>query len=437
MAGRLLSHLLAAAPHHPDALHLAGIVAFRQGRPEEALALIEQAIALGIDTPLYLRNVCEVYRTLGRLDDALAAAQRATALAPHDPLCLHNQSIIHYHRLELDAALDCAGRALQIDPDMPGAHFGRAEALLLRGDWAEGWEEYEWRFRIGGAAPLIPPAHVRPEVPQWDGRPIDGALLLVADQGFGDVIQFARYIPWVERTCPDLVIACSPETVPMLKQVAPRARLMVRWPGCPPYSAFAALSSLPRLHGTTPGSVPAAIPYLRARPAHAERWKQRLAGLVPHGLRRIGLVWAGRPTHNNDRNRSAGLADYAPLTMVPGCAFLTLQKGPKIDQAGRYFGRALLINVGAEIVDYDDTMGVLANLDLLITVDTSVAHLAGSMGCPAWVMLPHAPDWRWLLGRDDTPWYPRIRLFRRTETENWSAVAARMVLALRAEVPAA
>ncbi len=432
VAGRLLQHLLAAAPGQPEALHLAGIVAFRQGRPDEALALIQRAIALGIDTPLYLRNICEVYRTLGRLDEALAAAQRATDLAPNDPLCLHNQSIIHYHRLELDAALSCATRALTMDPQMAGAHFGRAETLLLQGHWAEGWDEYEWRFRIGGAAPLIPPAHVRPDVPQWDGTHVDGTLLLIADQGFGDVIQFARYIPWAQGICPDVAIAGSAEVLPMLKQVAPTAKLTVRWPDVPPYKAFAALSGLPRLHGTRPDTVPAPIPYLRAKPGHAARWKQRLGELTPSGLRRIGLVWAGRPTHNNDRNRSAGLLDYAPLSKVPGVALLTLQKGPKIDQAGRYFGRAPLINIGAEIADYDDTMGVLANLDLLVTVDTSVAHLAGAMGCPAWIMLPRAPDWRWLLDRPDTPWYPSVRLFRRAPGQDWSDVASGIAAALDA-----
>ena len=154
---RLLDRILAAAPNQGDALHLSGIVAFRQGEIATALDLMERSLTHGIDTPLYLRNICEVYRALGRLDEALETARRATALAPADPLCLHNQAIIHYHRLELDECLDCAERALRIDPSLPGAHFVRAEALLLRGEWAEGWDEYEWRFRIAGAAPLMPP----------------------------------------------------------------------------------------------------------------------------------------------------------------------------------------------------------------------------------------------------------------------------------------
>lgn len=429
-AERLLRHILKVAPRQPEALHLAGIAAFRLGRHEEALGLVLAAIAHGVETALYLRNICEIYRTLGRLDDAIAAARRASALAPNDPLCLHNQSIIHYHRLELDEALACADQALAIEPGMPGAHFGRAETLLLQGRWAEGWEEYEWRFRIGGAAPLIPPGQVRPGVPQWDGKPVDGTLLLIADQGFGDVIQFGRYVAWAEGICPDIVMAGSAEVQPVLRQVAPRAKLVVRWPDLPRYAAYCALSGLPRLEGTRVDRVPGAAPYMRSDPARRARWRERLAGLVPGGLRRIGVVWAGRPTHNNDRNRSAGLETFAAIADVPGIALLTLQKGPTVGQAGRYFGRAPLINLGAEIVDYEDTMAVLDNLDLLISVDTSVAHLAGAMGRPVWVMLPMAPDWRWLLDRDDTPWYPSMRLFRQRRSRQWDDVVGDVVEAL-------
>ena len=169
------------------------------------------------------------------------------ALAPSDPLCLHNLSVIHYERVEIDESIDCAERALLMNPDLAGAHFARAEALLIKGDWEHGWEEYEWRFRIADAAKLMPPT----DKPQWDGTPFtDGTLLLVADQGFGDVIQFSRYIPWVLERCPDVVIACSSEMVPVLRQFLPEDRIFFRWEACPPYKAFAALSGLPRLHGT-------------------------------------------------------------------------------------------------------------------------------------------------------------------------------------------
>jgi tetratricopeptide (TPR) repeat protein len=426
-AARLLDHILAAQPDHGDTMHLAGVVAFRRGDEIRALELMERSLHHGNNIPLYLRNICELYRVLGRMDDALDAASRATALAPADPLCLMNQAIIHYHRLELDAALDSGTRALRFNPSLAGAHFVRAESLLLRGDWPEGWAEYEWRFRIDGAAPPMP----RSETPHWDGGALGGGtLLLVADQGFGDVIQFSRYIPWARERCAGIAIACDSEMAPLLRQIVPAATLFTRWQDCPAHAAFCTLSGLPRLARTVVETVPAPIPYLRADPDRVSRWAARLDGLVPKGLRRIGVIWAGRPTHKNDRNRSAALADLAPLGEVSGIALLALQKGPGTGQAGGWYGRAPLVNLGAEIRDYDDTMAILANIECLVTVDTSVAHLAGAMGRTVWVMLPFVPDWRWLLSRDDTPWYPTMRLFRQSSARRWSDVLEAVALAL-------
>jgi tetratricopeptide (TPR) repeat protein len=427
-ADRLLNYILAVAPNQPDALHMSGIVAFRLGRQQEALAKMEQAIAFGVDIALYLRNICEIYRVLNRLDDAVNAARRAVALAPNDPLCLHNLAVIHYERVEIEESINCAERALLINPDLAGAHFARAEGLLINGDMAQGWEEYEWRFRIGGAAALMPPT----DKPQWDGIGFaDGTLLLVADQGFGDVIQFSRYIPWVLERCPNVVIASSSEIRPVLRQLLPSDRIFIRWEDCPPWKAFCPLSGLPRLHGTRVDNVPAAIPYLRADPARVDAWGERLGRLAPRSHKRVGIVWAGRPTHNNDRRRSSKLADFAPLAALPGIALVSLQKGPSADQAGRYFGRAPLINIGAEVRDYDDTMALLECLDLVVTVDTSVGHLAAAMGKPVWILLATSPDWRWMLNREDSPWYPTVRLFRQTVSRQWRDVMERVATAWR------
>jgi hypothetical protein len=312
-------------------------------------------------------------------------------------------------------------------PDMAGAHFARAEALLVRGDWAEGWNEYEWRFRIADAARMMP----QTDKPQWDGAPFDdGTLMFVADQGFGDVIQFSRYIPEALARCPDAVIACSAEMIPVLRHFLPPERIFTQWEKCPPFKAFIPLSGLPRLHGTRVDNVPAPIPYLHADPARAAIWTERLRRLAPGTNKRIGIVWAGRPTHNNDRRRSARLADFAPVAALPGVALVSLQKGPSADQAGSYFGRAPLINIGAEVKDYNDTMALLECLDLVITVDTSVGHLAAAMGKPVWILLATSPDWRWLLNRSDTPWYPTVRLFRQTEPRQWSDVFKAVAAAL-------
>jgi hypothetical protein len=221
---------------------------------------------------------------------------------------------------------------------------------------------------------------------------------------------------------------------PLLRQLHAGLRVFERWEDCPAYAAFCSLSGLPRLHGTRPDTVPAETPYLRADPKRAAGWRTRLDRLAPAGYRRVGLVWAGRPAHNNDRNRSATLAAFAPLAALPGIALVSLQKGPTTAQAGGYFGRAPLINIGAEVVDYDDTMAILDCLDVLVTVDTSVGHLAGALGRPVWIMLPRVPDWRWLLDRRDSVWYPSVRLFRQTVPRQWKQPVAEIAAGLEQQL---
>ena len=424
-AGRLaeaesvLRDVMAEAGDHPPALHLMGIVAFRTGRIAEAARLMERSLALMPMEAVYHRNICEVYRVLGRFDEALLAGRRAATLAPDDPHCHQNLGVLYYHRLELDEAIASGERAIALTPDSPGAHFGIAEASLLRGEFDRGWEEYEWRFKLANAPQLLPPT----ERPQWDGSPMaDGTLLLIADQGYGDVIQFARYIPWAAARCARLAIACSSELHPVIKQQAGAGLLFDHWERAPEFKAYCALSGLPRLAGTRGDTIPAEIPYARADPAKSAVWAERLSALLPRGYRRIGIVWAGRPTHHNDRNRSVALATFAALTEIPGIALVSLQKGAAQAQIGGYWGRAPLVNLGPELRDFGDTMAVLESLEQVVAVDTSVVHLAGAMGKPALVMLPYAPDWRWLLERTDSPWYPTLRLFRQGPDRSWDAV---------------
>jgi predicted TPR repeat methyltransferase len=431
-AGRLneaeeaLRQALALAPQHPEALHQLGVVGFKQGRIDEAAELMERSIAAAPQMALYHRNICEVYRILGRLDDALAAGRRALKLTPDDPHCHHNLGVLHYHRRELDQAIACGERVIALDPEFAGAHFGIAEAALLRGDFHRGWEEYEWRFRLANSPQLMPPS----DRPHWDGRPLDGPLLLIADQGYGDVIQFARYIPWAAARCRDIAIACSSEIRDVVAQQHETATVFDQWETRPDFAAYCPLSGLPRLAGTTLETIPAPIPYLRADPQKTAAWANRLSVLAPAGYRRVGIAWAGRPTHVNDRNRSAALASFAPLAELAGVALVSLQKGPAQAQIGAYWGRAPLINLGPEIADFTDTMAVLEALDLVVSVDTAVAHLAGAMGRPVWLMLPFAPDWRWLLDRADSPWYPNARLFRQPAPLQWEPVVAEIAGAL-------
>ncbi|WP_143039792.1 MULTISPECIES: glycosyltransferase family 9 protein [Bradyrhizobium] len=426
-AERILGHILSAAPNEPMALHQKGVLLFRMGHHEAAAEMIERSIGLAPDAIVFRRNLCPILERLGRYDDALRVGYQAFDRDPYDLQTLHNLAIAHYRKLELDQSIACARRALAVDPAAPGPHFQLAEALLLRGEFAEGLKEYEWRFRIAGAAPLLPPN----KRPQWDGAPLPGAtLLLIADQGFGDSIQFCRYIPWVCARCPRVVVVADPLMHPVIRQIHPALEVVGHWDQCPPFDTYCPLSGLPRLHGTTLDTIPSKAPYLHADPARTAAWRARLQDLIQPGIRRVGMVWAGRPTHNNDLNRSMSLAAWAPIAALGGITLVSLQKGSEQNAIADYFGRAPLLNLGAAIADFADTMAIIETLDLVVTVDTAVAHLAGAMGKPVWILLPYAPDWRWLLERSDSPWYPTARLFRQPSPGDWASVVCRVGEAL-------
>ena len=425
-AERLLRHILGPLPNHPDSLHASGLIAYRRGRLEEAVAAMERGLAAGGTRALHWRNISEAYRLCGRLDDALAAARRAITLDPADPLGPFNLAMVLYDRAELPACIAAARHCLDLRPNLPQGHMKMAQALLLTGEFTRGWEHYERRYQIPGAAPLMPPT----DRPQWDGSALRGErLLLIGDQGYGDVLMFARYLPWARGRAEAITLACSQEMQTTLQRLFPWAETTTHWDRIPPYACYCPLSGLPRLHGTTLDNIPPAVPF-QADATLAAKWKQRLDRAIAPGLRRVGIVWAGRPTHNNDRNRSVKLAAFAPLAAVPGIALVSLQKGPAAAQAKQWPGPAGLLDLDAEIGSFEDTAAIIDGLDLVVCVDTSVAHLAGVMGKPAWVLLPFAPDWRWLTERADTPWYPTLRLFRAPAPKRLDVAIAEAAAAL-------
>ncbi|MBN9561502.1 MAG: tetratricopeptide repeat protein [Alphaproteobacteria bacterium] len=425
-AQELLRAAIRAAPRDPEALHQAGIVAFQKGELEHAAELIELAIAVRPDASLYLRNICSIYERLGRYDEAVAAGARAVQLDPLDSNAMHNLSVVHQRLLRLDEALGYARRAITLDPASASPHLALAELLLLRGEMAEGLAEYEWRFRVPEARRHLPDI----DRPQWDGAPLpEGSLLLIADQGFGDVLQFLRYLPWVAERCPRLVLACGPELRRLVEHNYPDLPVFDRWDARPSFAAFCPLSGLPRLHATRLATIPAKIPYIAAEPIKASAWSARLQTMLPHGYRRVGIVWSGR---EHPPNRSISLASLAPIAALEDICLVSLQMARAQDEVAGYFGCAPLLALGHEIADFTDTAAILANLDLVVTIDTAVAHLAGAMGKPAWIMLPYSPDWRWLLEREDSPWYPTARLFRQPAPGQWEPVVACIATALSA-----
>ena len=298
--------------------------------------------------------------------------------------------------------------------------FNLSETLLLSGEFARGWREYHHRYHMAHTDPL----RRRMQLPRWDGQPMPGKTLLIHDeQGFGDTFQFLRMVQWArERSGARIILEVKSEVLSLAKACAGYDEILTHGSLPPVFDRHCELMSLPMVLGLKLSDLPGQVPYLRADPQRIERWQKRLAAL-PRPW--VALVWAGRPTHNNDRNRSITLAQLAPLATL-AASFIAIQKGPSATQAIAPPEGMSLTALGDEIADFADTAAILSIADVLISVDSSPVHLAGALGCEAWVMLPMVPDWRWLLHRDDTPWYPNMKLFRQTHPGDWAGVITRL-----------
>ena len=301
-----------------------------------------------------------------------------------------------------------------------------ALTCLQRGDFERGWNEYEWRFRCR-EHPLLAQG-----IPPWDGSPLDGRrILLWAEQGLGDTIQFIRYAPAVARRGGRVVVACPRPLVRILTSCPGVAQVIPEGTEQLDCACQAPLMSLPRIFGTALKTIPSSIPYLTADPGLLALWSDVLGRF--DGFK-VGIAWQGNPDHKKDRHRSFPLARFEVLASIPGVKLFALQKGPGTEQIEKLAGRLLLTDLAGRLDDFMDTAAVLQNLELVITPDTSLAHLAGALGVPVWVAIPFAADWRWLLARDDTPWYPTMRLFRQRRWGDWDDVFGRMVQELSSVV---
>ena len=296
---------------------------------------------------------------------------------------------------------------------------------MLAGDFEGGWQDYEQRW----VPPNKPPPYV--QVPRWDGSVLDGKTILVfAEQGLGDTIQFARFLPQVQERGGTVLFECQSALERLLAGVRGVHRLIPRGSALPPFDVQVPLLSLPGIFHATPASLAAAVPYLRADPGLVERWRRELAPL--EGFK-VGIVWQGSPHHPADRWRSFPLASFETLLRLDGVRLVSLQKGPGAEQLQAQVGQASNLSSILDLhgrLDAEgaflDTAAIMMNLDLVITVDSAVAHLAGALAVPVWVPLPFAPDWRWLLERADSPWYPTMRLFRQSRFGDWDEVFARI-----------
>jgi len=427
----ICNDVLATSPDHPAAIALLGIVSAMAGDPERGIVLLRRAIALRPGNGSWHAHLSSLCRLTYKIEEALAAGQESIRLDPGNVEHLVNLSLVFTDADDREKATACLLRAIGIKHDHADAHLALAQNLLAGGDFEPGWIEYEWRNLTEAGKNTMPAMTSAP----WNGMRIpQGRLLLVGDQGYGDTIQFARYIPQAAERVQEIILGCSAEMEPLLANMPGVTQYCSRWNDVPGHAVNCRLSSLPYLFGTRLDTVPAEVPYIKAPPARVEHWRQKLAATLPTGVRRIGLAWTGRPTHPNDRRRSLPLSRLLPLAEVGPAVFVSLQKPmPDSDQAelARFTG---MTDLSGELTDFGETAAVIENLDLVITVDTSMGHLAGAMGKPVWIMIPKAADWRWLLERDSTPWYPSARLFRQRRPGDWDEVLGQVRSALDALV---
>lgn len=423
----ICTDVLAINPDHPAAIALLGIITGMGGDLERGILLLRQAVALRAGNASWHAHLSSLCRMTYKLDEALASGQEAIRLDPGNADHLVNLSLAFTDVDDRERAVACLLRAIGIRHDHPDAHLALAQNLLATGQFEPGWIEYEWRNLTEAGRNTMPAMTSAP----WNGMRIPEArLLLVGDQGYGDTIQFARYIPAAAERVQDIILGCSAEMEPLLSNLPGVKQYTSRWNDVPGHAVNCRLSSLPYLFGTRIDTVPAPIPYIKAPPARVEAWRRILGERLPVGVRRIGLAWSGRPTHPNDRRRSVALSRLIPLADAGAAAFVALQKQiPDADKAvmERFNG---MTDLAPELTDFGETAAVIENLDLIITVDTAVGHLAGAMGKPVWIMIPKAADWRWLLDRDTSPWYPTARLFRQPTPGEWDDVIARIRAAL-------
>jgi Tfp pilus assembly protein PilF len=417
---------LSCNPNFVEAHNNLGTVLESAGKLEEATACYRRALSGKPDFAEALNNLGVILNKQGRYAEAMAYYQQALKLKPDYLDVHHNIGTVLVDQGKLDEGIASYERALQIHPDYVEAHLGRAQARLQLGDFDRGWPEYEWRWR----RKEFPP---RPfQQPAWDGSALDGrTILLHAEQGLGDTLQFIRYAPLVKQRGGWVIVECQEILLPLLATCAGIDRLAAHGSALPFFHSHAPLVSLPGILRTTLDTLPADVPYLHANPELVERWRQDLATTEAF---KIGIAWQGNPGHVNDRNRSFPLASFTPLCQLSGVRLFSLQRGPGTEQLTEAAEPFSIPDLGSRFQTFQDTAAALANLDLVITVDSALAHCAGALGIPVWVLVPYAADWRWLLHREDSPWYPTMRLFRQERPGDWKSVFARVTAEVSKQV---
>ena len=401
-------------PHHADAYNNLGVALRVQGQFAAAVACYRRALALRPESANIHSNMGNAFRDLGRFEDAARSLQQALQLAPESPEYLYNLGLVHRDMGHADHALAAFDRVLAAKPDHVECHWDRALTHLRRGDLEPGFAEYEWRWKLKRS----PPRAIAK--PLWDGKPFANKILFVHwEQGYGDTIQFVRFLPLAKRLGGTVIFECQGDLTRLLASADGVDKLVGAGSPPPEFDCHVPLLSLPWLLKITPATVPAKVPYLAVPPIG-----DKGIPILEPGALKVAIAWAGSPTNRDDRRRTCPFARFLDLAGVPGVALYSIQRGRAAEELPAALNGPLVLDVGRTCVDFADNAALLAQMDLVISVDTSIAHLAGALGKPVWTLLSAVCDWRWMDEGERTPWYPTMRLFRQKTLGDWDGVFA-------------
>jgi tetratricopeptide (TPR) repeat protein len=417
-------------PDFAEAHYNLGVVLSEQKRPAEAEASYRAALRLRPDMAAAYSNLGLALLDQDRTAEARECFERALELRP-DMAEAHNNLAMAFRQLgRFEEALASFAHAVRAKPDYADPHGGAGVLWLLLGDFEKGWPEFEWRWQRNDSSFCPPRVLTRP---RWDGSLLAGrTILLYPEQGLGDTIQFVRYARLVKEQGATVIVECQKPLQRLLARCPGIDRLVAAGDPLPPHDLCAPLLSMPYHFKTRMDSIPAEVPYLEADPVLVEEWRRELVALP--GLK-IGIAWQGNAQYQHDRQRSLPLREFAPLAALRGVRLVSLQKGPGSEQLAAVAGQWPVTDLGARLDEaagpFMDTAAVMKNLDLIVTSDTSIPHLAGALGVPVWVALAKIPDWRFLMEREDSPWYPSMRLFRQERAGDWGPVFQRIAQAVQ------
>jgi uncharacterized protein (TIGR03032 family) len=397
---------------------------YKQGKLDEAIAAFRQCVALQPEFPNARYHLGMALGDAEHYEEAGAYLEQVVQAEPEKAEAFNSLGYVSCRQCKLDKAIGYWEHAIELQPNYTQAHINLGMGLLQRGDYSRGFTEYEWRPLNGFRSPH----------PKWDGHSIpDKTLLVFAEQGAGDAIQFARYLPLAAERCKSLILSCSTDlmpifaTIPGVTQIREKEKIAVA-----EFDTYLPLMSLPHVLGTTIDTIPATLPYVDTLALHRRKENPALL-LGDSDYPRIGIVWAGSPTKRTDRHRSCQLNELLPILTIPEVDFYSLQKGERHKDLNELPSNVHVEDMEPHLGDFGDLALIIDQLDLVITVDTSVAHMAGALGKPVWVLLSHVADWRWMLEGETTPWYPTMRLFRQTRAGDWTGVIERVAEALSRE----